>query len=581
MILRLLAVLALAILPLAAAQSLASLLPSETMLALGTSGLTDHENLLDDFIAEFEARGVADAFLQMFGGLDEDEDVPDVDTQLPPGLQGLGLLDVLGQDAWLAVSASQFNPIPALTVLARMSPAATSAAADLIANEAGRQGVQEMSEGGVTFWVSPLEMEDAPAQFVAYAQADGVTMLSTNPETLRGVLRRLSGSGEAGFTSTDAYASSLGALGEGAFTTFFDFGLAADVANRFAAPFASGMGFGPQIERVVRALNTAGVSAGVTRLQPDGIASSSISVPDASGGDVGLYNLLTASGSYDAATLQFVPATALGVNTGYTDLTGWWNWLNDLVGSLPDFGIQSLDQALRDMVGIDLRSSLFDWTGTHAAMVTTGLADAAQPGMAPGNLLGEQVYVIETIDPTAAQQGLSTLFGNLSSTISAFADPMGGAGGAQTRQETIAGVPVAVYEITSGVEFATAVYGGYALIATSLDAMDTVLGAAAADAALPPQFADLLRDAPTDARGVALGDSRAVMEATAAQLASSMELSAGLGGASNMDFDAIAQASATVEGYLRFVASRLGGSASYSQLADDTIVTEGFTAVSW
>ena len=579
MIRRLLASLALALVSLAAAQPLASLLPAETLAALGTTGLTTHEALLEDFIAEFEARGVADAFIQMFGDLEED--APDVDTALPPSLEGLDALDVIGQDAWITVSASQFNPIPAVTLVARMSPDATSALADLIAAEAGAPGVQELSEGGITFWVMQLEMEDAPVQVVAYAQADGVTMLSSNPDVLRGVLRRLSGSGEPGFTTTEAYASSLGTIGEGAFTSFLDLGVAADLAAQFATPFAAGMGLGPQVERIQRALATAGVSAGVMRIQDDRLASTSITVPNPDAGDVALFNLLTTDASYDAATLQFVPATALGVTTGYADLAGWWNYLNDLIGSLPDMGIQSLDQALRDFVGIDLRSSFFDWTGTHAATITTGLADAAAPGMVAGNLLGEQVYAIETLDPEAARQGLSTLLANLSGTVSAFADPMGEAGSASTTQETIAGIPVDVYEITTGVEIATAVDGGYALIATSRDAMEAVLSAAAGGADLPPLYADLLTAAPTGARSVSMSDTRAVMEATAMQLASSIELSAGMGGASNLDFDAIAQASETLEGYLLFVASRLGGSVSWSEIVDQAIVTEGFTTISW
>ena len=579
MIRRLLATLALALVPLAAAQPLASLLPAETFAALGTTGLTTHEALLDDFIAEFEARGVADAFIQMFGDLEED--TPDAETALPPSLEGLDALDVIGEDAWIAVSASQFNPIPAVTLLARMSPDATSALNSLVAEETGAPGVQELSEGGVTFWVLPLEMEDAPAQVVAYAQADGITMLSTNPDVLRGVLRRLSGSGEPGFTTTESYAASLGAIGDGTFYGFLDLGIAADLAAQFATPFAAGMGFGPQVERIQRALATAGVSAGVVRVQDDGLASTSITVPDPDAGDVALFNLITAEASYDPATLQFVPATALTVTAGYSDLSGWWNYLNDLIGSLPDMGIQSLDQALRDFVGIDLRSSFFDWTGTHLATITTGLADAAEPGVAADNLLGEQVYVIETIDPDAARQGLSSLLGNLSGTVSAFADPMGEAGGASIAQETIAGVPVDIYQITTGVEIATAVDGGYALIATSRDAMEAALSAAAGGADLPPLYADLLASAPAGARSVAMSDTRAVMEATAMQLASTIELSAGMGGASNLDFDAIAQASETLEGYLLFVASRLGGSVSWGEIVEQAIVTEGFTAISW
>lgn len=575
MIQRILAILLVATLPFALAQSLADLLPAETMVALGTTGLQEHEGLLDSFIAEFESRGVGEAFLQLFGDLEEG--APDVEAEIPEPLQGLGPLDVIGQDAWIAVSASQFNPIPAVTLVARTSPEATQAFGDLIAGAADDEGVQEFSEGGVPFWVSPLDMQDAPAQAIAYAQSGDVTLLSTNPDVLRGVLRRLGGSGEPGFTTSEAYGRTLGQLGAADFSGFLDLSALATVT----APFTQGLGFDAQIDRLQRALRTAGASGGVVRLEPDGISSTSISAPDPDGGDVALYNLLTTPGTYDPATLQFLPATGLTVSTGHTDLTGWWNWLNDLVGSLPDMGVQSLDGIIRDMLGIDLRATFFSWTGTHTATITAGMADVAQPGMPAANLLGELVYVIETIDEDAARQGLSMLFGTLSNTVAAFADPDGGAGGAGVQQQTMSGVTVDTYRVTTGVELATAVTRGYALIATSTDAMQAVLAAADAQAGLPPVFADMLARAPSGARSVALSDSRAVMESTARQLATTLQLGAGFGGASTLDFEAVTRATEAVEGYLLFIASRLGGSYSATEVVDRILRTNGHTSISW
>jgi hypothetical protein len=146
----LLAMLALA--PIGIAQSLATLLPSETMLALGTTGLNDHTDLFEDFLREFEERGVGDALLTLYGGVeDEMGDMQDMESEIPAALRELGPLDLIGQEAWIAVSASQFNPIPAVTLVARMSDTATEAFGTLIDDAAGRDTVQELTEGTVTF----------------------------------------------------------------------------------------------------------------------------------------------------------------------------------------------------------------------------------------------------------------------------------------------------------------------------------------------------------------------------------------------------------------------------------------------
>lgn len=565
-----------ALAPLAVAQSVADLLPAETMFALGTTNLNAHENLLDDFIAEFEARGVAAALGDVFGDLEALSNDEGLDTEIPPELEGLGALDVLGDEAWIAVSASSFNPLPVVTLAARMSPAATAALADLIADATTQDGVQAFSEGGIDFWVLPVDEPDMPVQGVAFAQANGISVLSTNPDVLRGVLRRMAGSDEPGLTDSAGYAETLGTLGDGQFHGYFDIGAFA----RVAAPYAQGLGFGPQIERLQRALVTAGQQAGVIRIVSDGLQSEGISVPDPDGGDIALYNLLTTPGSHDPASLQFVPTTGLQVSSGYTDLTGWWNYLNDLVGSLPEFGIQSLDGVFRDMAGIDIRATFFDWTGTHVATVTTGVAAVTQPGMPAANLLGEQVYAIETIDADAARQGLSVLFSTATMLVSGFTDPSGGEGGAAISQVEMHGVTVDVYEVAQGLELVTAVTGQYALIATSRVAMDAALGASAQASGLPPAFADLYAGVPAGARSVTLSDTRALIEGSALNFAQVMQLGAGFGGG-DLDFDAVNQAVETVEGYLLFVASRLGGSVSHANVVDGTIRSEGSTQIFW
>lgn len=570
-----LAISALALIATAPAQSIADLLPAETIFAVGTQDLEASSHLFEDFLTEFEERGVGEALAQLFGAAGEE--AADVEMDVPAALRGLGPLDLLGRDAWLAISASQFNPFPAASLAARTSPEATAAVAELIAEASARPDVQALSEGGVTFYVAPLDEPDAPIQAIAFAQSGDLLLAATNPDVLRGLLRRLAGSGEPSFTTAESYARTLGRTGRGEIMSFLDLGAVAQVV----APFAQGFGFAPQIERLQRALATAGATAGTTRLTSSGIESTSILAPDPDGGDIALYNLITTRGSWDPRTIGFAPETALTFTSSTTDLTGWWNWLNDLVGTLPELGIQSLDRALIDFVGIDLRSSFFDWTGIHNAAVTTGYGDPSEPGMPTANLLGEQVFLVETIDESAAREGLATLFGNLAATVGAFADPTGGAGAPQTDEREVAGVTVTRYRVTDGIAVSTAVAGGYALIATADEAMEAVLGAVAAGAGPSVTFDQLLAGVPADARSITLSDSRAVTESTALQLSAQLQLAAGLGGSANLDFAAVAEATERIEDYLLFVASRLGGSASHSAVEDGAVVTRGRTAVSW
>ena len=215
------------------------------------------------------------------------------------------------------------------------------------------------------------------------------------------------------------------------------------------------------------------------------------------------------------------------------------------------------------------------------AVISTGAAAVVEPGVAVNNLLGETVYLIGTTDPAAAQAGLDQLLAAVGAGVAAFSDPFGGAGNLSISTRDMAGVKVTRIAVTSGMTLSYAVADNFALIATSDDSIDAVLSAFASGASLRPTLAPLLDEIPSDARSFTLADTRATLENAAFQLTSQLQLTAGLGGASNLDFDAVMEASQALERYLLFVASRLVGSLSYSQVKDDVIFTFNRTEVSW
>lgn len=570
--------------PLALAQPLVDLLPAETVLAFGAQGLNDHADVLDDFLAEFERLEVGVALQAVFG--DATEDMTDGPMAFPPELEGMELLDVIGQEAWFVLSISPFNPLPAVTALTRTSPRAAEALAGMLADHVAEAGLQPLQEGAHTFYQEAIEDPDSPFPAIAYAQAGDLVVLSSNPETLRAVLRLLGGSGEPSFGAGAGYAATLGTLGSGTLYSFVDVPRIVAAAMGFAGPMLQGTGFDQAIARLVAALNTIGVGGGVLRIVPDGTETESVQIlsdPDSAdfAGDRDLYNLLTTNFGAGDAALAFASPTALGVTGSYVDFGGWRNYLNGLLASVPELGITSLDELFL-MLGLDIDTTFFSWAGTRVGSVTTGLTEAVEPGVAPANFLGEAVYLIEATDAATAEAGLSQLFMTVGALAASFADPMGGAGGMVTpEQRQVAGVNVTRFAVMDGVELSYAVVDGYALIATSDAAMDEVLGAYAAGGGMSAMFADMGTQVPNDARSFTISDNRSTVAGTAQMIASQIQLTAGLGGAADLDFDAVTMAGDRLEAFLLFVSSRLGGSYSYGTSEGGVLRSYGRAQVAW
>ena len=506
-----LAVLVLA--PAALAQSLAPLLPAETFVALGLRDVAAHRAAVQPFVDELERLGLAEA-LSDLGGDDLSDATDDLDDALPGAFEGLEPLDLIGREAWVAVSLSQFNPLPVVTLAARVTPAAQEAFASAFAETAARDDVQSFSEAGVPFLTIPLDAgpdSALPVRAVAAARSGDLVVLSSDPDVLRGVLRRLTGSSEASFASSESYGRTVASLGDGNAVGYLDFGALADAL----APYAQPLGLPELVARLQQALRTAGASAGVLRIVDDGVEGAAVVAPDPGGNDPALYALLTATGAWTPAHLELIPSDGLSISAGFGDFEGWWNYLNDLVAGVRELGIPSLDDLLADL-GIDLRSSFFDWYDGRYAAVTTGLGDAPRATAVPDNLLGEVVYGFASRDATAARNGLALLLNNVSVTLAAFADPTGGSGSAEIDVRTVGGVDVTSYRLFDGVSLHTAVLDGLALVGTSAGSIDRVLAARAEGLALPAPVSRVVAGLPDDARSVVVSDNRATTAATAA-----------------------------------------------------------------
>jgi len=556
-----------AALGLAAAQSLAPLLPSDTLVAFGVQGLKQHEAKLQPIIDEWERLDLTN-LLERAGG-------EDTDDELPAELKGLTLFDVLGDEFWIAASASSFSPLPAVVLVARVSDRASALFTKALADEQADATVESLTEGNISFEVYTSDDDDLT---LAVARDGDFVALTTNPDTMRGVLRRYQGAAEPNFTDSPAYAATLAGLTPAAVSFLIDLPAAAKVAQ----PLAGGLGFDKSIERVAAMLKTVGVVASVARLTDAGIETLSIQALGDRSLDPGLYDLLTAKGAYPAGVLGFVPDTALGVQAGNLDLGAWWRYLNQLVAGLEELGVGDLDTFLAENIGLDLNQMLFSWMGAGAGTITMSIPSAAAPGMPQGNVLGDAVYLLAVTDEAAAQAGLAQFLTMATSMASSFMDPSGGAGLVQPTTRTSAGVNVTSYDLGEGITFEIAFSGGYLLLATSSTGMDAALAAGADGAAgVSGSLAALQPNVPAAAVSMALSNDQASLRALADTLLSQFGMAAGLAGSEDLDFEAVEAAGAALTQFVNFVADKFGGSYSYQVVDGGVVRGYGLSQVSW
>ncbi len=578
----------------ATAQDLVELLPEKTFLALGMQDLAGASAQLEDFSAEFNRLDVVGALSALSAGQNDSmsggtgsggassgsagsggaglsatgamgmDDLPEPARRV---LEALGTLEVLGQEAWIALSASSFSPLPALTMVTHVTPEGAEQVRALLA-EAGTQNAEELEESGTPFFQIPLEGAE-PLQVLAYTLTDDLLALSTNPDELRGVLRRLAGADEPNFAETQGYKDTLATLDGGTFYSFFDYTRVAEVAS----PYAQSLGFDRLVERLGQAFTTAGSVGSVLRLTGDALVSDSFQALNQGGGDAPLYALLSAD--TPAATDVPVPEAALSYSSSAVDLSGWYDYLNELSLTVPELG-GDLDSLILSLTGLNLRESIFSWTGEQLVTLTTGLSEAVEPGVPSDNLLGEMAYLLEATNEAAAERGLNALLQNLGRTVSSLTDPQGSAGEPQTEQLTLAGTDVSRFDFSPGATIFYAVNGGYALIATSEDAITQAL-TAQQEGGRGELFADL----PGGATMYTYTDNQATFAGLAEQLSSQLQMAAGMGGASGLDFETVETASSVAEEFLGFVATRLSDATGYSESADGGVHIHAESAVDW
>lgn len=544
------------------AQELTSLMPRDTFFALG---IQNGEELLAEFPelqAEWENLNIVEALLAV-SGVEASQD------ELRSVQENINNFAFLNHEAWLSASASSYNPLPAILLLAQMDETTLEEVSEMLAEA---EPADSFTEGDYSFYQAAGEEDDVQ---LFYALADDVLLLSSSPDVLRGSLRQVAGSEDPSFVDSDGYNLTLTTMPDDAYLySYIDYAQVATLAN----PYVQGFGVDKLVARVVQGFETAGVSAGyahITEREGERVwLSRSIQALNANAGDGELYTLLTPESTLSLDALQFMPADALSYGQNVVDLPAWWDYIDGIAATLPWLD-GSLDDTLELFLDVSLKDDFFSWMGEQVAVVVLEPAEVTTPGVAVDSLLGDAVYIFEVDNTRAARNRLPKFLSSLAEGVSTFTDPMGKGEAIEVDDIIVAGVDAQVYQMSDGISLVYALTDGYMLLATTQEGLERSIMAYQGD-----NLASVLKpDLPANATSYGYSDAAASLRSSSAQITSQMQLMAGIAGSENLDFDTIEEASAKLEQFFDTLASYLGESQSYSYADDGILYNEAYTVL--
>jgi len=418
------------------AQTLESLAPADTIVSLGFSSESEFIQTLDDdlhalnwmsasdtltkladvLMSTGEFRDLADMLDMMNEANDGQSEMMDELYAVCPSVEGLmpKFEDVNGHvpfDALLSVGMSSFNPLPSVTAILELDGSYAPLMVELretllaCALESGELEVSTLEQDGVLLYV----LGDASDLPVVIGSMNEFFFAGTNPESLRGIIRKLNGGSDASFAD--------GRLAQEMMTRFdqtnndlsfsVDLAQLADLAEGFAGFVIDGPETEYLVNRGLAMLRTLGGVAGQITASPEGLISEAIWTINPDGGDPALADyvlcdtcnvsspFLAASGAVTVSSVH-IPWREL-----YAYAETWTNDLEVITGENID-----IKQALAEELGFDLDTALFNWLGSDFHTVVL------EPLSTDINTLfyGQQQYTFVPVSSVdAAKAGIAEL----------------------------------------------------------------------------------------------------------------------------------------------------------------------------
>ena len=451
----------------AGAQPLATLAPEDTVLSLSMNWQGSVLETLDDDLNALGWEQGKETLRKLFDvGARLDSDFKDAlelyqgmldgssSTSLPPevldacpGLQAVSdaAQDYRGKayksDALLTLSLSPFSPIPAGTALLRiddsLAPLYEQLQSALLecATASADVTVTELDEGGVTLYV----VGDAGDFPIVAGNVGTLYFLGSNPEVIRGVVRKANGAAEPSFADTPFYRQVSAKLSENVSGLGFTVNLAA-LADPLQGA-ASFMGSDPEtaylLSRADALLRTLGGIAGTLSLTDEGVRYESVLAVNPEGGDEALLKLLLCQ-TCTVSTPFLAPEGSVGVATEYLPWRELYAYAQDWTDGLEAVTGERVDlkQLVQDNLGLNLDTALFDWLGSE---VQTYTLESISPDLRTLVYSPAKVSVIPVSSPEAAAAGLEDLGRTLGPILNELLSETGGMGDAGGMENLFAG----------------------------------------------------------------------------------------------------------------------------------------------
>ncbi len=428
--------------------------------------------------------GMLEMYGQMFQGSPGDQGFEDsrFGSCLQRQLESVEWLDdetPPTEGGFITASASPYNPIPAATALLRATPAAEPVYTEIhraLIRCTERTGgeVVRLQEGGTPI----LVLGNAGDFPVAVSRRGRLLIAGTNPEAVRGILRRAAGSDETSFADTPLFRDNEELLSRPGLNLALDAGVLAGTVESLSGSFTDAQ-TAPLADRLVRALRTLGSYAGTLSVGGGEVRLESQLTVNPEGGDPELAALLLSDAP--APDPRFAPRSAYSVTAAnvpvgplFEYLNGWARLAGQASGQ--PFGLRRL---ARD-AGLDLDAALLNWLGDESE---SAVLEPLGTDLTPYLYGQAQIFAVETRGAAATRAGLDEIgrfFGQLVRE-GEFGEMDGALLGFATEQTTFGGVTIERTRIGPNTDLGVAFIGDTLLVGTPASALESAISVARGD----------------------------------------------------------------------------------------------------